>query len=104
MTKMKPANDQPIIKRRITLLRTLSKPAEAISAMVQLLEMSPTDAEAWAELSDMYMDEVMYPQAIFCLEEVLLITPNAWNVSLIFDLAFMASLSALAHSPRSTRA
>ena len=48
--------------------------------MVKLLEISPTDAEAWAELSDMYMAEALYPQAVFCLEEVLLITPNAWNV------------------------
>jgi ER membrane protein complex subunit 2 len=44
------------------------------------VEVSPTDAEAWAELSDLYVSQGMYPQAIFALEEVLLITPNAWNV------------------------
>jgi hypothetical protein len=42
--------------------------------------MSPTDVEAWAELSDLYLAEALYAQSCFCLEEVLLITPNAWNV------------------------
>jgi tetratricopeptide (TPR) repeat protein len=46
-----------------------------------LLEVSPTDAEAWAELADLYVSQGMYQQGIFALEEVLLITPNAWNVS-----------------------
>jgi len=68
------------VKRRVALLKTLSRPAEAIAALVQLLEMSPTDVEAWAELSDLYLSEALYAQSCFCLEEVLLITPNAWNV------------------------
>ena len=42
--------------------------------------MSPTDMESWAELSDLYLSLSMFQQAIFCLEEVLLIAPNAWNV------------------------
>jgi tetratricopeptide (TPR) repeat protein len=46
-----------------------------------LLESSPTDAEAWAEISDLYAGQGLYQQSIFALEEVLLITPNAWNVS-----------------------
>lgn len=48
--------------------------------MVELLETSPTDIEAWTELSDLYALQAMYAQAIFCLEEVLLVAPNAWNV------------------------
>ncbi|KAI9791790.1 MAG: hypothetical protein M1835_000093 [Candelina submexicana] len=70
----------PILKRRIALLRSMSRPIEAINALVQLLEGSPTDAEAWSELSDLYQSQSMYAQAIFSLEEVLLITPNAWNI------------------------
>lgn len=46
-----------------------------------MLESSPTDAEAWAEISDLYAGQGLYQQSIFALEEVLLITPNAWNVS-----------------------
>ncbi|EHK97913.1 putative TPR repeat protein oca3 [Glarea lozoyensis 74030] len=73
-------SNMPVTKRRIALLRTLQKPTEAIGALNQLLESSPTDAEAWAELSDLYLSQGMYSQAAFALEEVLLITPNAWNM------------------------
>jgi hypothetical protein len=48
---------------------------------VDFLQVSPTDAESWAELADLYFTQNAYEQAIFCLEEVLLILPNAWNVS-----------------------
>ena len=68
------------MKRYITLFECLETPSEAISALVGLLESSPTDAEAWAELSDLYVSQAMYSQACFCLEEVILIVPNAWNV------------------------
>ena len=71
---------QPVAKRRIALLRSLSRPIEAIDALTELLESSPTDIEAWTELSDLYLSQNLFPQAIFCLEEVLLVAPNAWNV------------------------
>lgn len=45
-----------------------------------MLDTSPTDAEAWAELGDLYAEQALYEQAVFCLEEVLLVMPNAWNV------------------------
>lgn len=69
------------MKRRISILQSLVRPAEAISALVELLESSPTDAEAWAELSSLYLSQGLHSQACFCLEEVLLTCPNAWNVS-----------------------
>ena len=72
---------KPIRKRRIALLRSMSRTADAIAALVELLDASPTDAEAWAELSDLYATQNMYAQAIYSLEEVLLIMPNAWSVS-----------------------
>lgn len=67
-------------KRRIALLRSLGKTNEAVTALVELLDYSPTDAEAWSELADLYLLQGLYPQAIYSLEEVLLVTPNAWNV------------------------
>lgn len=67
-------------KRRIALLRRLNRPNEAISALVELLDASPTDGEAWAELGDLYSSLGMYERAVYCLEEVLLVMPNAWNV------------------------
>ena len=51
-----------------------------MAALVQLLDFSPNDGEAWSELSDIYFSQGLYPQAIHALEEVLLLAPNAWNV------------------------
>lgn len=67
-------------KRRAALLRSMGRTAEAVAAVKVLLEASPTDAEAWAELADLYLTQGLYEQAIYCLEEVLLVTPNAWNM------------------------
>ena len=57
--------------------------AEAIEALVELLEASPADIEAWTELSDLYITQGFFSQAEFCLEEVLLVAPNAWNVCFV---------------------
>ncbi|KAH8174209.1 tetratricopeptide repeat domain-containing protein [Sarocladium implicatum] len=70
----------PIVKRKAALLRSTGKNAEAISTLTNLVEMSPTDPEAWAELSDLYLSQGLYSQAIFALEEVLVLQPNAWNM------------------------
>ena len=40
-------DQQPILKRRIALLRLMSRPAAAITSLIELLEATPTDAEAW---------------------------------------------------------
>jgi tetratricopeptide (TPR) repeat protein len=68
-------------KRRIAVLKSLGRTTDAITALTVLVENSPTDAEAWAELSELYASTGAWGQAIFCLEEVLLIMPNAWSVS-----------------------
>lgn len=47
---------------------------------MHLLGFSPTDAEAWSELADLYLVQGMYQQAIYATEEVLVLAPNAWNV------------------------
>ncbi|KAH7166233.1 hypothetical protein EDB81DRAFT_280142 [Dactylonectria macrodidyma] len=70
----------PIAKRRVALLRSMGKTPEAITSLIWLLEFSPTDAEAWAELADLYLSQGLYSQAIHALEEVLVVTPNAWNI------------------------
>lgn len=51
-----------------------------MNALIELLEASPTDIESWAELCELYVSQGLYQQAEFCLEEILLSTPNAWNV------------------------
>jgi tetratricopeptide (TPR) repeat protein len=77
-------NSQPVQKRRVALLVSMGRIQLAIGVLVDLLQISPTDAEAWAELSDLYLSQNCYDQAVFCLEEVLLVMPNAWNVSYSF--------------------
>lgn len=72
---------QPIIKRRISLLRSLGRTSDVVSGLNSLLDFCPVDAEAWAELADVYSAQGMYSQAIYSLEEVLVLAPNAWNVS-----------------------
>jgi Flp pilus assembly protein TadD len=61
----------------------MGRSSDAASALTSLLDYSPTDAEAWAELSDLYLSQGVYTQAIYALEEVLVLSPNAWNVCLI---------------------
>ncbi|KAI0397269.1 tetratricopeptide [Xylariaceae sp. FL0594] len=72
--------NMPIAKRRAALLRSLGRVTDAVNALISLLDMSPTDAEAWAELADLYLAQGLYPQAIFAQEEVLVLQPNAWNI------------------------
>ncbi|KAK1783423.1 hypothetical protein QBC45DRAFT_388521 [Copromyces sp. CBS 386.78] len=82
----------PITKRRIALLRSMGRVSDAASALVQLLDFSPTDAEAWSELSDLYFTQGLYSQAIYALEEVLLLSPNAWNIhARLGELQYMAA-------------
>ncbi|KAI1169739.1 tetratricopeptide [Nemania sp. FL0916] len=72
--------NMPIAKRRAALLRAMGRTTEAVNALSSLLDMSPTDAEAWAELADLYLAQGLYAQAIFAQEEVLVLQPNAWNI------------------------
>jgi tetratricopeptide (TPR) repeat protein len=68
------------MKRRVAILRSMSREEDAISTLVEFVEAFPTDAEAWCELAELYQSQGMNEQAIFSLEEALLITPNSWNV------------------------
>ena len=72
---------QPVAKRRVALFRNLTRPNEAIHALTELLKSTPTDIEAWAELAELYFSHGAFSQATFCFEEILLVAPNAWNVS-----------------------
>ncbi|KAI9046552.1 hypothetical protein LZ554_009297 [Drepanopeziza brunnea f. sp. 'monogermtubi'] len=86
--------NMPISKRRIALLKSLEKIPEAITALNQFLDSSPTDAEAWAELADLYVAQGLYQQAIFALEEVLLVTPYAWNIhARLGEIQYMAAVA-----------
>lgn len=74
----------------------MGKIPESVTSLTNLLEYSPTDAEAWAELSDIYLSQGLYPQAIFALEEVLVLSANAWNVRWKYALVLISVADALA--------
>ena len=74
-------------KRRVAVLKALGRTHDAITAITVLLQNSPTDAEAWAEASELYASQAAWGQAIYCAEEVLLIMPNAWSVSVHCTMA-----------------
>ncbi|KAJ5674859.1 uncharacterized protein N7477_004793 [Penicillium maclennaniae] len=91
----------PIMKRRVALLRSLARTPDAIAALLQLLDAVPTDAEAWCELADLYQAQGLGAQAIFSLEEALLIAPNAWNVhARLGELLYVCASSADSDAPR----
>lgn len=69
-----------IRKRRVALLRSMGKTQEAFRALVKIVDVSPVDAEAWAEMAELNLTQGLYDKAVYCWEEVLLIVPNAWNV------------------------
>jgi ER membrane protein complex subunit 2 len=68
-------------KRRVAVLKSLGRMGDAITALTMLVESSPTDVEAWAELSECYAQVGEWGRAIWCAEEVLLVMPNSWSVS-----------------------
>ncbi|OAQ63522.1 tetratricopeptide repeat domain-containing protein [Pochonia chlamydosporia 170] len=91
----------PIWKRKIALLRSMGKVPEAVTALNAFLDVCPTDPEAWAELADMYVTQGLYAQAIYALEEVLVFSPNAWNIQArLGEVSLMAAASASEGGPQ----
>jgi tetratricopeptide (TPR) repeat protein len=78
----------------------MGKTSESITALNALLETSPTDAEAWAELADMYLSQGLYSQAVFALEETLVLAPNAWNVCVIPFLLHLLKVANVTNTVR----
>lgn len=69
-----------------------------------LLDFSPTDAEAWAELADVYLEQGLYAQAVYALEEVLVLAPNAWNVhARLGEVSYMAASTAAGGTDAATQ-
>ena len=84
----------PIHKRRIALMKSLGRPQDAITDLVQFVDSFPTDMEAWCELSELYHSQGCMSQAIFCLEEATIIAPHAWNLhARLGELEYLVSQS-----------
>lgn len=86
--------DAIVRKRQISLLKEQNQVGEAISKLIEYLELyqvpliyilarssfypflPQADQEAWSELCDLYLSEHEYKKAAFCAEELLLINPH----------------------------
>jgi tetratricopeptide (TPR) repeat protein len=62
-------------KRKISILRSQNKIVEAIKELNQYLTQYMSDFEGWMELCDLYLQEMDYAKAAFCMEELLLANP-----------------------------
>jgi len=71
----------------------MGRTAEAVDSLVGFLDTFPTDAESWSELAALYVSINLYNQAIFCLEEILLILPYAYNIHARIGEIYLLHLS-----------
>ncbi|KAJ4411215.1 Inositol phosphatase SIW14 [Didymella pomorum] len=88
-----------IRKRRVAVLKSMGRTADAITAVTVLLQNSPTDVEAWAEASELYASQCSWGQAIYCAEEVLLTAPTSWTAHA--HVATLHYLSTASNNPPS---
>lgn len=64
-------------KRRIAAMRAIPGGlVDAFRAIAEYLDIFPADEEAWLELAHMYLEQNRYEQAVFALEELLLLSPQ----------------------------
>lgn len=66
------------MKRRVCLLMSTGKTAEAIKALVNYLEDFGADSEGWKQLALLYLGEGEIRNAVFCFEELLLANPHSY--------------------------
>uniref|UniRef100_A0A8C4QJB3 ER membrane protein complex subunit 2 n=1 Tax=Eptatretus burgeri TaxID=7764 RepID=A0A8C4QJB3_EPTBU len=62
-------------KRKIAILKAQGRPIDAIRELNDYLKIFVADHEAWQELADLYIGELDYSKAAFCLEEVMMAYP-----------------------------
>ncbi|CAG8437144.1 10659_t:CDS:2 [Ambispora gerdemannii] len=70
------ALDRAAGKRVIATFKAKGQISEAIEALSKYLDVYCNDTEAWLELSALYLEQHLYQQARFCLEEVILLQPQ----------------------------
>ncbi|KAL4489890.1 hypothetical protein ABPG72_010789 [Tetrahymena utriculariae] len=69
-------------KKRLVAQQRYSKTDGAYTNFVQkmntYLEENPNDGEAWLELGDFYLENLNYPKALYCYEELILLYPKRY--------------------------
>ncbi|XP_065844050.1 ER membrane protein complex subunit 2-like [Oscarella lobularis] len=63
-------------KRKVAVLKAKQDVAEAIEALTEYLKDFMSDHEAWLELADLYISQLDFKHAAFCMEELILVNPH----------------------------
>jgi len=63
-------------KRKIALYKAQGKTVDAIKELTDYLKVFMADAEAWQELSELYIAEQDFAKGAFCVEELILHNPH----------------------------
>lgn len=64
-------------KRKVAILKTQGRTAEAIRELCDYMKIFMSDQEGWHELCNLYLAEGEYAKAAFCMEELLLHNPHS---------------------------
>ncbi|GAX84373.1 hypothetical protein CEUSTIGMA_g11795.t1 [Chlamydomonas eustigma] len=68
-------SDEIAAKRLIAVEKTRGNTLAAAEALKKYLDIYSGDREAWEELAELYLELLMYKQALFCFEELLMFNP-----------------------------
>ena len=63
-------------KRKIAILKAQNKIPEAVKELNEYLKKFMSDTEAWMELSELYISQLEYKKAKYCMEELILSNPH----------------------------
>mmetsp|Transcript_45596 Transcript_45596/g.74316 ORF Transcript_45596/g.74316 Transcript_45596/m.74316 type:complete len:303 (+) Transcript_45596:120-1028(+) len=81
---------QPALRRKVAILKARGKIPLAIEALNAYLGVFMADFEAWGELADLYLSTQQYSSAAFCLEELILSSPqNVMHYTKYGEVLFM---------------
>lgn len=67
-------------KRRIAMERARGNVSQAVAMLVEYLDTVYSDPEAWAELADMYGQLGLLDRQLFCLQELVLMSPHSYEL------------------------
>jgi len=71
--------DMLTLKRKACVYESKGDTKLAIALFVEYLHVFMNDYEAWIHLADLYLQEQMYQQALFCYEELILGSPTSFH-------------------------
>jgi len=76
----RPDNDLLSLKRKASFSKFNGNFKEYIDKLLEIADIIPTDSELWAELGEAYFASGQFLQAIHAYQEVILLTPHAYNI------------------------